>query len=315
MINRTKATRDAYGEILLELGKEFKNLVVFDADISLSTRTCLFGRLFPDRFFNMGIAEQNMMVAAAGISTTGLVPFVSTYGVFAAMKCCEQIRTFIAYPKLNVKIVVSHGGITPGGDGVTHQATEDLSIMRSIPNMTVTMPADSIATRILVQKAYEKQGPVYLRLTRNSVPCIYPENKSDFELGKAVVIRKGKDITVIANGDMVYQAILAADILMSRGISTRVIDFHTIKPLDTECLAEAALETRAIITVEDNTILGGLGGAVCEFMAENYHRTPVKRIGLKDTFAESGDYYELLKKYGLSYEHIVKETERLIRNF
>jgi len=314
MTNRTKATRDTYGETLLELGKEFKNLVIFDADISLSTRTCLFGRLFPDRFFNMGIAEQNMMMAAAGISTTGLVPFVSTYGVFAAMKCCEQIRTFIAYPKLNVKIVVSHGGITPGSDGVTHQATEDLSIMRSIPNMTVTMPADSIATRILIRKAYEKQGPVYLRLTRNPVPYIYPENKSDFELGKAIVVREGKDITVIANGDMVYQAILAANILMDRGISTRIIDMHTIKPLDIECLADAALETRAIITVEDNTILGGLGGAVCEFMAENY-RIPVKRIGLEDTFAESGDYYKLLKKYGLSYEHIVKEAERLSCNF
>ena len=304
-------TRMAYGDALLEMGKKYKDMVVFEADISTSTQTCKFAHAFPDRFFNMGIAEQNMMAAAAGISTTGLIPFVSTYAVFASMKACEQIRTSIAYPNLNVKIAVSHGGLTPGTDGVTHQATEDLSIMRSIPNMTVAMPADAIATKALVEKAYQLKGPVYLRFSRCPLPVIYPEDKTDFEFGKAITLKKGQDITLIAIGDMVIQALKAAEILENKGISTRVVDMHTVKPLDEECLNEIAAETRAVVTIEDNNILGGLGGAVCEYYAEHF-QIPVKRIGLKDTFAESGEYLDLLKKYGLSFKDIVMAAENLL---
>lgn len=305
-------TRVAYGDVLVEMGKKHKDIVVFEADISKSTQTCKFAQAYPERFFNMGIAEQNMMVAAAGISTTGLVPFVSTYAVFASMRACEQIRTSIAYPNLNVKIAVSHGGLTAGTDGVTHQATEDLSIMRSIPNMTVAMPADAVATKVLVEKAYQLKGSVYLRFTRCPLPIIYPKDKTDFTFGKAVTLKEGNQITLIAIGDMVFQALKAAEILEKKGISTRVIDMHTIKPLDEECLSQVARETKAVVTVEDNTILGGLGGAVCEYYAEHF-QIPVKRIGLKDTFAESGEYLDLLKKYGLSSEDIVRAAENLMR--
>ena len=311
MITESIATRVAFGQILKEMGGKYKDLVVFEADISTSTRTCEFAKEYPDRFFNMGIAEQNMMVAAAGISTIGLVPFVSTYAVFASMKACEQIRTFIAYPDLNVKIAVSHGGLTPGTDGVTHQATEDLSIMRSIPNMIVAMPADAVATKVLVEKAYQLKGPVYLRFTRCPLPIIYPKDKTDFTFGKAVTLKEGNQITLIAIGDMVYQALQAAKELEREGISTRVVDMHTIKPLDEECLRQVARETKAVVTIEDNTILGGLGSAVCEYYAEHF-QIPVKRIGLKDTFAESGEYLELLKKYGLSSEDIVRAAENLM---
>jgi len=305
------STREAFGQTLKEMGRKYRDLVVFEADISKSTQTYKFANAYPDRFFNMGIAEQNMMGAAAGISTTGLVPFVSTYAVFASMKACEQIRTSIAYPNLNVKIAVSHGGLTPGTDGVTHQATEDLSIMRSIPNMTVAMPADAVATKVLVEKAYQLKGPVYLRFTRCPLPTIYPKDKTNFTFGKAVTLKKGKEITLIAIGDMVFHALKAAEILEKKGISTGVIDMHTIKPLDEECLSQVARETEAVVTVEDNNILGGLGGAVCEYYAEHF-QLPVKRVGLKDTFAESGEYLELLKKYGLSSEDIVKAAESLL---
>ena len=306
-------TRVAYGEALVEMGKKYKDLVVFEADISTSTKTCEFAKEYPDRFFNMGVAEQNMMGAAAGISTTGLVPFVSTYAVFASMRACEQIRTSIAYPNLNVKIAVSHGGLTPGTDGVTHQATEDLSILRSIPNMTVAMPADAVATKVLVEKAYQLKGPVYLRFTRCPLPIIYPKDKTDFTFGKAVTLKEGNQITLIAIGDMVYQALQAAKELEREGISTRVVDMHTIKPLDEECLRQVARETKAVVTIEDNTILGGLGSAVCEFYAENF-QIPVYRIGLKDTFAESGEYHELLEKYGLSSRNIVLKVKNVLKN-
>ncbi len=311
MIEQYIATREAFGKTLKEMGQKYQNIVVLEADISKSTRTCEFAKEFPKRFFNMGIAEQNMFTAAAGLSTTGLVPFVSTYAVFAAYKACEQIRTFIAYPELNVKIVVSHGGLTPGTDGVTHQATEDLSIMRSIPNLTVAMPADAIATRVLVEKAYLLKGPVYLRFTRCPIPIIYPEHNQDFRFGKAITLKEGKKICLIAIGDMVFQALKAAKILENKGISTKVIDMHTIKPLDKECLRKVAKETKAVVTIEDNNILGGLGGAVCEYYAEHF-QMPVKRIGLKDTFAESGEYLDLLKKYGLSAQDIVIAVEEFI---
>ena len=306
------ATRVAYGDALVKMGSKHKDIVVFEADISTSTQTCKFAKAYPERFFNMGIAEQNMMGAAAGISTTGLVPFVSTYAVFASMKACEQIRTSIAYPNLNVKIAVSHGGLTPGTDGVTHQATEDLSMMRCIPDITVVMPADAVATKVLVEKAYQLKGPVYLRFTRCPLPIIYPEDKTDFTLGKAVTLKEGNQITLIAIGDMVYQALQAAKELEKEGISTRVVDMHTLKPLDYNCLDKITHDTKFIITIEDNTILGGLGSAVCEFCSENF-QIPVYRIGLKDTFAESGEYNELLEKYGLSSNNIVLKAKSILK--
>jgi len=311
-MKETISTREAFGQTLKKMGGKYRDLVVFEADISKSTKTCEFAKAYPERFFNMGIAEQNMMGAAAGISTTGLIPFVSTYAVFASMKACEQIRTFIAYPNLNVKIAVSHGGLTPGTDGVTHQATEDLSIMRSIPNMTVAMPADAVATKVLVEKAYQLRGPVYLRFTRCPLPIIYPKDKTDFTFGKAVILKEGNQITLIAIGDMVYQALQAAKELEREGISTRVVDMHTLKPLDYDCLKRIAHDSKFIITIEDNTILGGLGSAVCEFYAENF-QIPVYRIGLKDTFAESGEYHELLEKYGLSSNNIVLKAKSILK--
>lgn len=305
------ATREAFGDTLKEMGSKYKDLVVFDADLSQSTKTCEFAKSFPNRFFNMGVAEQNMFTAAAGLSTTGLIPFVSTYAVFAAYKACEQIRTFIAYPELNVKIAVSHGGITPGTDGVTHQATEDLSIMRSIPNLTVVMPADAVATRTLVEKAYQIKGPIYLRFTKCPVPVIYPKNDNDFYFGKARIIKEGKQISLVAIGDMVYQALQAAEDLEKDGIHARVIDMHTLKPLDCDCLKKIACDSISILTIEDNTILGGLGGAVCEYYAENF-QIPVYRIGLQDIFAESGEYHQLLDKYGLNSKAIVLRVKNIL---
>ncbi len=305
------STREAFGDILSEMGERYKDLVVFEADISKSTKTCEFARLFPRRFFNMGIAEQNMFTVAAGLSTTGLIPYVSTYAVFAAYKACEQIRTFIAYPELNVKIVVSHGGLTPGTDGVTHQATEDLSIMRSIPNLTVAMPADAVATRALTNQAYYYKGPVYLRFTRCPIPIIYPKDDENFYFGQARIIKEGGKVSLIAIGDMVYQALQAAKELEKEGIYARVIDMYSLKPLDYDCLEKIANDSRFIVTIEDNTILGGLGSAVCEFYTEHYN-IPVYRIGLQDTFAESGEYNELLEKYGLSSRNIVLKVKNIM---
>ncbi|MDD5013604.1 MAG: transketolase C-terminal domain-containing protein [Atribacterota bacterium] len=311
MIDQWIATREAFGETLKEMGGKYKDIVVFEADVSKSTKTCEFAKSFPNRFFNMGVAEQNMFTAAAGLSTTGLIPFVSTYAVFAAYKACEQIRTFIAYPELNVKITVSHGGLTPGKDGVTHQATEDLSIMRSIPNLTVVMPADAVATRSLVEKAYHFKGPVYLRFTKCPVPVIYPKNDKNFHFGKARIVKEGKKISLIAIGDMVYQALQAAKELEKDGINARVVDMYSLKPLDYDCLKRIASDSIFIVTIEDNTILGGLGSAVCEFYSE-YFQLPVYRIGLQDTFAESGEYHELLDKYGLSSKAIVLKVKSIL---
>jgi transketolase len=308
---KERATRDAYGEALLEMGEKYADLVVFEADISTSTKTCLFAKSYPKRFFNMGVAEQNMMVAAAGISTIGFIPFVSTYAVFASMKCCEQIRTFIAYPKLNVKIAVSHGGFTPCNDGVTHQATEDLSIMRSIPNLTVCMPADAVSTKVLVEQAYFHNGPVYLRFTRDPVPTIYEEGQRNFQLGRSVLLQSGNDVTLIAIGDMVHIALEAANQLEKDGISTRVIDMHTVKPLDTACVLNASMETKGIVSLENNNVLGGLGSAICEYLSE-VRPTRVLRIGLRDTFAESGKYGELLTKYKMACEDVAGAAREIM---
>ena len=304
-------TRDAYGEMLVELGEKNPNIVVLEADISKSTRTCYFAKKFPHRFFNAGVAEQNEMAVAAGLASCGKIPFVSTYAVFASMRACEQVRTFICYPRLNVKIAVSHGGLTAGNDGVTHQGTEDIGIMSTFPNMTVIMPADAVATKKLVKAAAEYDGPVYLRFTRDPVPVIYKEEGISFEIGKSFTIREGSDVTIIALGDMVSKALEASDILAKEGISARVIDMHTVKPIDREAIIRAAQETKAIITVEDHSIFNGLGSRVAEVVAEEAP-VPFKRIGLKDCFGESGEYEKLLVKYGLSTYHIVEAVKGLL---
>ncbi len=303
-------TRDAYGEVLVELGRENPRIVVLEADISKSTRTIHFAKTFPERFFQMGVAEANMMVVAAGLATTGKIPFVSTYAVFGSMRACEQVRTFIAYPRLNVKIAVSHGGITPASDGVTHQGTEDLGIMRTIPGMTVIMPADYYATKKLVRAAAEYVGPVYLRFTRDPVPIIYDEDE-EFVIGKGKVLREGGNVSLIALGDMVAIALKAAKRLAEQGIEAEVIDMHTIKPIDRELIVRTAAKTRRVVTIEDHQIYGGLGSAVAEVLGEELP-TSMRRIGLRNTFAESGEYHLLLKKYGMDVDSIIAAVEELM---
>lgn len=307
----TAYTREAYGEEIVKLGEENSDIVVLEADISTSTKTCYFANKFPDRFFNVGVAEQNEAIVAAGLATTGLVPFMSTYAVFASMRACEQIRTFICYPNLNVKIAVSHGGITPCTDGVTHQGTEDIAIMRVMPNMTVIMPTDYYMTKAAVRAAARHYGPVYLRFTRDPVPIIYDENIK-FEIGKSIKLKEGKDLTIISLGDMTSVSLKAVDILREEGIDASLIDMPTVKPIDRDAIINAAKKTGAIVTVEDHQITGGLGGAVAEVLIENYP-VPMKRIGIKDTFAESGKFELLLEKYGLSSDHIVNACKDVLR--
>jgi transketolase len=306
-----KGTRDAFGEVLCELGRENDKIFVIDADISASTKTTKFYELFPDRAFDIGIAEQNAAGIAAGLATTGKIPFISTYAVFGSMRMLEQIRTSICYPNLNAKIAVSHGGLTPGNDGPTHQAIEDFGIMRSIPNMTVIMPGDYYAVKKLVRKAAEMYGPVYLRFTRDSIPVIYtPED--EFEIGKGIRIKEGNDISIIAIGDMVYAALQAAEKLNEMGISAEVIDMHTLKPLDADIVKEAIDKTGKIITVEDHNIINGLGSAISEVVAET-GKGIVRRVGINDTFAESGEYTLLLEKYGLDSNNIVIKAKEILR--
>ena len=303
-------TRDAYGQALIELGQQIEEVVVFEADISTSTRTNGFSRKFPQRFFNIGVAEQNEMGIAAGAATCGKIPFVSTYAVFGSMRACEQVRTFIAYPELNVKIAVSHGGITPANDGVTHQGTEDLGIMRTIPGMTVIMPADYYATKALVRAAAAHPGPVYLRFTRDPVPIIYGPDDL-FEIGKGKVLREGDDVSLIALGDMLSVALEAAEELAESGVSAEVIDMHTIKPIDRELVVETAAKTRRVVAIEDHQIQGGLGSAVAEVLGEELP-TPMRRIGLRNTFAESGRYDLLLSKYGMDSDAIIAAVRELL---
>ncbi|MGC9347492.1 MAG: transketolase family protein [Anaerolineae bacterium] len=305
-----EATRYAYADAIVELGHRNPNVVVLDADVSKSIRTTQFADAFPERSFNFGIAEQNMVAAAAGMATTGLIPYASSYAVFLTMRALDQVRNSVHYPRLNVKFASSHGGITPGPDGPTHQGQEDLSLMRAIANSTVVAGADSGTTKLATWAAAEVDGPVYLSFTRDPVPFLFNEDYP-FEIGKAVVIRAGTDATIIAIRDMVSQALVAAQLLVDRGLSVRVIDCHTLKPLDQATLLQAAEETGAIVTAESNTILGGLGSAVAELLVE-HHPIPMERIGLRDTFAESGPYLELLKKYGMSASHIAQAVERVV---
>ena len=304
------STRDAHGDALVELGYENPNVVVLEADISSSTRTSYFAEKFPDRFFQMGIAEANMMAVAAGMATTGKIPFVSTYAVFGTMRACEQIRSFIAYPNLNVKIGCSHGGLTPANDGVTHQATEDLGMMRIIPGMTVIMPADYYAAKKLIKAAARYYGPVYLRFTRDPVPIIYDEDE-EFEIGKGKVLYTGKDVSLIAIGDLVSVALKAQEALHERGILAEVIDMHTVKPIDKDLIIQTARKTNRVITIEDHQINGGLGSAVAEVLIEEFP-VPMRRIGLRDTFAESGEYHLLLKKYHMDLNAILIAVEQIL---
>jgi transketolase len=306
-----QATRYAYAEAIIEIGEKNPNVVVLNADVSKSIRTDEFAKRFPEREFNFGVAEQNMMAAAAGMATTGLIPFASTYAVFASMRALDQVRNSIHYPRLNVKIAASHGGITPGPDGVTHQGQEDLSILRSIANSTVVAPADPITTKLAIWAAVEWEGPMYISFTRDPVPVIYNVDYP-YEIGKAVTVRDGADATVIALRDLVAHSLVAAERLAQQdGLSVRVIDCHTLKPLDIDAVLQAAWETGAIVTAENNVIFGGLGSAVAELLVEN-HPIPMKRIGIRDTFAESGPYVALLEKYGMSARHIADAVRKVV---
>ena len=299
------APRQSYGEALKELGKENENIVVLDADLSNATKTNMFAKEFPNRFFDMGISEQDMIATAAGFATCNKIPYASTFAVFAAGRAYDQIRNSICYPNLNVKICATHAGVTVGEDGATHQMLEDISMMRTLPNMTVICPSDDAQTKWAVKEISKINGPVYLRLSRAATPVIYDENQK-FEIGKAVQIGEGTDATIIAVGDIVCEAIKAKEELEKQGINVRVIDMHTIKPIDSEAIVKCAKETKKIITIEDHSIIGGLGSAVCEVLAEEYP-TKVIRMGIKDTFGKSGKAEELKKYFKITAEDIIEE--------
>ena len=292
------ATRASYGEALVELGKEHDDVVVLDADLAAATKTGTFKKAFPDRFFDCGIAESNLMGVAAGIATTGMVPFASTFAMFAAGRAFEQVRNSIGYPHLNVKIGATHAGISVGEDGATHQCNEDIALMRTIPGMTIICPADDVEAKAAVKAAYEMDGPVYLRFGRLAVPVINDTPDYKFEIGKGVTLRDGKDVTIVATGLCVNSALEAAELLAKDGIEAKVINIHTIKPLDEELIVTAAKETGKVVTVEEHSVIGGLGGAVCEVLGEKAP-VPVKRIGVNDVFGESGPAVKLIEKYGL----------------
>ena len=301
------ATRDSYGNALVELGKEHENLVVLDADLAAATKTGVFKKVFPERHIDCGIAECNMMGVAAGLATTGKVPFASSFAMFAAGRAFEQIRNSIGYPKLNVKIGATHAGISVGEDGATHQCNEDIALMRTIPGMVVINPSDDVEARAAVKAAYKHEGPVYLRFGRLAVPVINDREDYKFELGKGVVLREGKDITLIATGLPVAETLEAAEKLAADGIDAKVINIHTIKPLDEELIVEAAKETGKVVTIEEHSVIGGLGSAVCDVLSEKAP-TKVLKIGINDTYGESGPAVELVKKYGLDAESIYKKT-------
>ncbi|HWI55157.1 MAG TPA: transketolase family protein [Desulfobacteria bacterium] len=304
------ATREAYGRALVKLGALNKDIVVLDADLSKSTNTANFAKEFPQRFFDMGVAEQNMIGTAAGLAAAGKIPFASSFAMFATGRAFEQIRNSIAYPKLNVKIAATHAGISVGEDGASHQAIEDISIMRSVPNMTVIVPADGTETEQVIKAAVEMNGPIYIRLGRLALPVLFDDNYK-FEIGKAVTVKEGSDATVIACGLMVGPAIEAAEQLAAENIKVKVINMATIKPIDRDAIVQAARETRAIVTAEEHNVIGGLGSAVAEVLAQT---VPVvqEMVGVKDTFGESGAPVELLEKYGLTAKEIVAAVKKVI---
>ena len=307
-IDNKKATRQSYGEALAELGKENEDIVVLDADLSSATKTNIFAKKFPERFFDMGIAEQDMVSTAAGMSTMGKVPFLSTFAVFAAGRAYDQIRNSVCYPKLNVKICATHAGITVGEDGATHQMLEDLSLMRSIPNMTVLCPSDDVQTKWAIKEMAKIDGPVYIRLARVATPIIYGKNQK-FEIGKMVQIGDGTDATVFATGVEVAEALKAQEELKKQDINIRVVDVHTIKPIDKEMIIKCADETKKLITIEDHSIIGGLGTAVCEVLSEEFP-TKVVRMGMKDRFGKSGKAEQLLKYFKLDSQAIIEEIKK-----
>ena len=298
------ATRDAYGKALAALGAEHEDLVVLDADLANATKTQTFQKAFPDRHFDCGIAEANMICVAAGMSTTGLVPFASSFAMFASGRAFEQVRNSIGYPHLNVKIGATHGGISVGEDGASHQCCEDFALMRSIPGMTVICPADGVEAEAAVKAAYEMDGPVYLRFGRLAIP-VFHEEGFHFQIGKGEVLRDGTDVAIIANGLLVYEAIQAGEALAAEGINAMVINMATVKPLDEELVLEAAKKCGKVITCEEHSVIGGLGEAVCSLLSEKLP-TPVRRIGVNDEFGHSGPAAALLKQFGLSAEHIVE---------
>ena len=305
--NLKKATRQSYGEALLELGKENEKIVVFDADLSTATKTNLFAKEFPNRFFDMGIAEQNMISTAAGMATCGKIPYASTFAVFAAGRAYDQIRNSVCYPKLNVKICATHAGVTVGEDGATHQMIEDISLMRSLPNMTVISTSDDIQTKWAVKEISKINGPVYLRLSRLATPIIYDENQK-FELGKAVQFGEGIDATIFATGVTVSEALRAQEILKQVGINVRVVDIHTIKPIDKEMVVKCAKETKKLISIEDHNVIGGLGSAISEVLSDEY---PAKliRLGVNDTFGKSGKATELMDYFGITSDDLVNQLK------
>lgn len=309
-IRKGRATREAYGEAILELGKENKNIYVMDCDVGKSCKTIPFSKEYPEQYINLGIAEQNTAGVAAGLSTCGKIPFVTTYAVFGSLRMLEMIRQEICYPHLNVKIACSHGGFTPANDGASHQCIEDLGVLRTIPNMTVVAPADFDSAFTLVKKAALWDGPVYLRFTRDAVPSIYTKD-DDLEIGKAVKLNDGDDITLISAGDVLSYAVEAADLLEKKGIGVNLLDMHTIKPLDKEAVLDAINKTGRIITIEDHNIINGLGSAVAEVIAEE-GKGRLKRMGCQDKFGESAPYDHLLAKNGVTVENIVRQAEILL---
>ena len=306
------ATRESYGKALAELGAEYENLVVLDADLAGATKTAVFKKAFPERHIDCGIAEGNMMGVAAGLATTGKIPFASSFAMFAAGRAFEQIRNSIGYPHLNVKIGATHAGISVGEDGATHQCNEDIALMRTIPGMVVISPADDVEARAAVRAAVEYEGPVYLRFGRLAVPVIHDEASYKFEIGKGVVEREGKDVTIVTTGLCVSESLEAAAKLAEEGIDAKVINIHTIKPIDEELVLAAAKETGKIVTVEEHSVIGGLGSAVCDVLSEKLP-TRVMKIGINDTYGESGPAKELIKKYGLDSESIAARVKNFVK--
>jgi transketolase len=305
-----KHTRQGYVDALIELARENPDIVVLDADVAKATKTCDFEAVFPDRFFNCGVQEQNMMSVAAGLALEGFVPFATTFGVFATCRAGDQVRNAIAYPKLNVKVAATHCGITTGGDGASHQANEDIAIMRSFPNMTVLVPGDYQEAMLATRAAANFSGPVYLRFGRDRYPVV-PELHAGFEIGRAKRLRDGRDVTIVTTGIMVSEGLAAADVLAERGYSARVLHLHTVKPLDGDALLAAARETRGLVTAEEHSVIGGLGEAVAGFLGEHCP-SAVRRVGMMDVFGESGQAAELLDKYGLRARNIVEQALAIV---
>ena len=309
---KTIATRESYGETLVQLGQEHDNLVVLDADLAGATKTGMFAKAFPKRFINAGIAEANMIGVAAGLAATGIVPFASSFAMFAAGRAFEQIRNSVGYPHLNVKIGATHAGISVGEDGATHQCNEDIALMRTIPGMVIINPADDVEARAAVRAAYEYVGPVYLRFGRLAVPVFNDPETYKFELGKGIVLKEGTDVTIVATGLTVNNSIEACKMLEADGINAKLINIHTIKPLDKELIIEAAKQTGKVVTVEEHSVIGGLGSAVCDALCEAYP-VPVLKVGINDVFGESGPALKLIEKYGLDAKGIYNSVKEFLK--